>query len=139
MDAASDAEAAHKALLEEVRGNFSDFLAARQEGKPFFYWWGPKNTHREWAKGSGKAIWGLDPDKLKGKMPSFLPDVPQIREDFCDYLGECLAFDEGLGLLISMLEEAGELENTIVGVINTEETKAKGSRLDVLKNVNSDL
>jgi len=106
----------HKDLLEEVRGNFSDFLEERKDGGPFYYWWGPRNTHREWEKGSGKAIWGIDPDRLKGRMPSFLPDVPEIREDFADYLGECLAFDEGLGVLISVLEEKGELDNTIIVV-----------------------
>lgn len=115
-EAGDNKDAAHHALLEEVRGNFCDFLAAREDGKPFFYWWGPRNTHRPWAQGSGKELWGLDPDRLEGRMPDYLPDVPEIREDFADYLGECLAFDEGLGVLLEVLEERGELENTIIVV-----------------------
>lgn len=112
----NDMDAARQRLLDEVRGNFSDFLDARDKSKPFYYWWGPTNTHRSWARGSGKSIWDIDPDKLKGRMPSYLPDVPEIREDMADYLGECLAFDEGLGVLISVLEEIGELDNTIIVV-----------------------
>jgi N-sulfoglucosamine sulfohydrolase len=103
-------------LFDEVLGNFEDFLSDRKEGEPFCYWWGPMTTHRDWQQGSGKRIWNLDPDSLIGKMPDYFPDVPEIREDITDYLGECLAFDYGLGLLIQKLEEIGELDNTIIVV-----------------------
>ena len=49
-------------------------------------------------------------------MPDFLPDVPEVREDFNDYLGECQAVDAGLGVLIDRLEAAGELDNTMIVV-----------------------
>ena len=55
-------------------------------------------------------------DLLKGKMPKSLPDVPEIREDFADYLGEVQAFDHALGLILEKLEEIGELDNTIIVV-----------------------
>ncbi len=103
-------------LLEEVRSNFERFLASQPDDTPFCYWWGPTNTHRTWERGSGKALWGLDPDDLKGRMPAFLPDVHEVREDFNDYLGECQAFDAGLGVILERLEAAGELDNTIVVV-----------------------
>ncbi len=109
-------EEAKQKMYDEVLGNFQDFLDAREGDKPFCYWFGPTNVHRKWIKGSGKALWGLDPDDLKGKMPGFLPDVPAIREDFADYLGEAMAFDTAWGLLLKKLEETGELDNTIVVV-----------------------
>jgi arylsulfatase A-like enzyme len=109
-------ESAKEYLYEEVRSNFDRFMASRPEDSPFCYWWGPTNTHRTWERGSGKAIWGLDPDDLKGRMPAFLPDVHEVREDFNDYLGECTAFDAGLGVILDRLEAAGELDNTIVVV-----------------------
>ena len=49
-------------------------------------------------------------------MPAFLPDVHEIREDFNDYLGECVAFDAGLGVIIERLEAIGELDNTLIVV-----------------------
>lgn len=109
-----DHDAAKQELYHQVRGNFQSFLQDRQENEPFCYWFGPTNVHRKWIKGSGKTLWGLDPDDLKGKLPPFLPDVDIVREDIADYLGEVQAFDAGLGVLLEMLEEVGELENTIV-------------------------
>ncbi len=103
-------------LLAQVGGNFDAFLADRDGSAPFCYWFGPTNVHRKWIKGSGKALWGIDPDELEGKMPAFLPDVHAVREDFADYLGEVQAFDAGLGVLLEALEAAGELDNTVVVV-----------------------
>lgn len=109
-----DHEAAKQTLYQEVRQNFTSFLAARKSHEPFCFWFGPTNCHRKWMQGSGKALWGLDPELLKGKLPPFLPDVPIVREDFADYLGEVQAFDAALGVLIEELEGTGELENTII-------------------------
>ena len=108
---------AKQVLYDEVSGNFESFLKAREKkDQPFCYWFGPTNVHRKWTKGSGKRLWGLNPDDLKGAMPEFLPDVPIVREDFTDYLGEAMAFDTALGLLLNKLEAIGELHNTIVVV-----------------------
>jgi len=112
----ADIEAGKQTLLEEVRGNFKDFLADRKDDQPFCYWWGPTNCHRKWIQGSGKKLWGLNPDDLKGKLPKFLPDEGIVREDFADYLGEAMAFDAGLGVLLDELQKTGELDNTIVVV-----------------------
>ena len=113
---ASRVEAAKRRLLDETRSNVRAFLDARPDDAPFCYWWGPTNTHRTWERGSGKALWGLDPDALEGRLPAYLPDVPEVREDVCDYLGECLAVDAGLGEILDELEQRGELDNTLLVV-----------------------
>lgn len=107
-------EAARTKMLDQVRGNFDAFLAERKPGQPWLYWFGPTTTHRTWTKGSGKALWGIEPDALKGKLPKFLPDVPEVREDVADYLGECQAVDAYIGALLKRLEETGELERTLI-------------------------
>jgi len=109
-------DAAKNTLFEETRENFRGFLTARPNDKPFCYWWGPTNTHRTWERGSGQALWGIDPDHLHGRMPAFLPDVHEVREDAADYLGECMAVDGGLGVLLEELEAIGELDNTLLVV-----------------------
>ena len=114
VSAAADTEARKKEIFTMVRSNFSRFLDDNKGGKPFFYWFGPHNSHRPWTRGSGKAIWGLDPDSLKGKVPAFLPDVPDVREDLADYLGEALAWDGMVNELIEELKARGELDNTLV-------------------------
>ena len=107
---------AKEELYREVRSNFNSFLKVIKKDQPFAYWFGPTNVHRKWIKGSGKELWGIDPDKLKGKMPAFLPDVHAVREDLADYLGEIAAFDAGLGILLDELKKRVEYESTLIVV-----------------------
>lgn len=111
---AETVQAGKEMLYEQVRGNFKDFISARESKEPFCYWFGPTNCHRKWTQGSGKRQWGIDPDQLKGKLPPFLPDVHTVREDFADYLGEVQAFDAMLGVILTELETQGELDNTMI-------------------------
>ena len=101
-------------ILEEVRGNFQSFLNDRKEAAPFCYWFGPTLTHRAYEKHSGVNLWGINPDALKGRLPAFMPDVPEVRDDVADYMGEIQAWDEGIGVILNELEARGELENTII-------------------------
>ncbi len=107
-------EAAKEELYHEVRENFRAFLNDQPQDAPFCFWFGPTNVHRKWIKGSGKALWGLEPDDLQGKLPGFLPDVPEVRQDLADYLGEALAFDAAVGVLIEEVRKTGQLENTVI-------------------------
>jgi uncharacterized sulfatase len=50
------------------------------------------------------------------RVPKFLPDVPDIRSDLLDYEVEIEWFDSHLCRMIKMLEDAGELDNTVVVV-----------------------
>lgn len=109
-------ESAKQALYDEVLANFNACLAARKPDQPFCYWFGPTNVHRKWIAGSGKKLWAIEPDSLQGKMPPFLADVPEVREDLVDYFGEIQAFDAALGVLVQRLEDIGELDNTLVVV-----------------------
>ncbi len=105
---------AKQELLDEVRANFSMFLADQKGDQPFCYWFGPTNVHRQWVQGSGTALWGIDPAELTGKLPPFLPDVPVVRQDMADYLGEAQAFDASVGVLLDELKESGQYDNTLI-------------------------
>ena len=93
--------------------NFGAFLEARPEGAPFFFWFGSKEPHRGYDKGSGLRA-GKDPAGIT--VPPFLPDVPEVRNDLLDYLVEVEDFDAQLGAILSRIEAAGELDNTIIVV-----------------------
>ncbi|MBM3963661.1 MAG: sulfatase [Planctomycetes bacterium] len=105
-------ESLKKKLVDLAVANFDSFLQSCPDKKPFCYWFGPTNVHRKWVRGSGKELWGYDPDEFQGKLPPFLPDVPEVREDLADYFGEIAAWDMALGGLLEKLEQAGELEST---------------------------
>lgn len=116
-----DRDAAKQTLLEEVRRNIRSFLDSDDDGvldsdQPICYWFGPTNVHRKWVVGSGKELWGIDPDALKGKLPPYLPDVHTVREDFADYFGEIAAFDAGLGVIIEELKRVGIFDKTLLVV-----------------------
>jgi len=114
VSAADDKEARKQEIFSLVRANFRSFLDDNKDGKPFLYWFGPHNAHRQWTRGSGKALWGIDPDSLQGKVPAFLPDVHEVREDLADYLGEALAWDGMVHQLMEELRARDQLKNTLV-------------------------
>ncbi|MBX7122680.1 MAG: sulfatase-like hydrolase/transferase [Opitutaceae bacterium] len=116
MEKGLSVEAARAEILAQVRGNFDAFLADRKPGQPWLYFFGTTTTHRKWIRGSGKKLWGIDPDRLKGRMPAFLPDVPEVREDVADYLGESQAVDAELGILLERLQASGDADRTLIVV-----------------------
>jgi len=93
--------------------NFERFLAHREPGKPFFFWYGAKEPHRSYMKGcglkKGKSVYDVT-------VPKFLPDHPEIRSDLLDYAVEIEWFDKHLQDMIRVLEEQGELDNTVIVV-----------------------
>lgn len=95
----------------DYAGNFQAFLAKRPAGKPFCFWYGATEPHRVYQEGAGLA----SGKKLEDvEVPDFLPDAPEIRSDILDYCVEIEWFDRHLGRMLQLLEEAGELENTLV-------------------------
>ena len=91
--------------------NFNAFLSNKEKDKPFFFWFGSHEAHRGYDAGSGARA-GKDISKIE--VPGFLPDNELIRNDIADYYNEIEWFDSHLGRMIKALEEAGELENTII-------------------------
>lgn len=93
--------------------NFQDFLSAKPDAQPFFFWFGAQEPHRNYEEGSGAAV-GLSPDSIE--VPSFLPDQGLVRNDMLDYALEIRWFDTQLGKMLQLLKERGELANTVVVV-----------------------
>jgi len=48
------------------------------------------------------------------EVPACLPDSEDVRMDICDYYWEVQRFDREVGELLEILEENGELDNTLV-------------------------
>ncbi|WP_186754027.1 sulfatase family protein [Echinicola salinicaeni] len=91
--------------------NFKYFIEHKRGDRPFFFWFGAKEPHRAYEKGSWKRMG----KKLEDvEVPAFLPDNDEIRGDLLDYAVEIEWFDSHLGKMLNYLEDIGELENTIV-------------------------
>jgi len=91
--------------------NFRDFMQKRQQGQPFYFWYGATEPHRAYEKDSWKRN-GKDP--AKAEVPGFLPDDAVIRGDLLDYAVEIEWFNLHLTRILNYLDSIGELDNTIV-------------------------
>ncbi len=91
--------------------SFDQFLAERKEGQPFCFWFGSQDPHRPYEAGSGIKSGKRTQDV---KVPPFLADSEEVRSDILDYYFEIERYDQQVGQLIQILEDRGELDNTIV-------------------------
>lgn len=96
---------------ENFGKGFGSFLAARPDGKPFCFWLGASDPHRGYKKGSGEQS-GMDLDAIK--LFAHFPDTREVRGDVADYYFEVQRFDRDVAAAIKLLEDRGELDNTIV-------------------------
>lgn len=104
------------AWAENPAGNYeTDFKKfvqrAQEENKPFCFWYGSKYPHRPYEKGKGEEN-GIDPRKVE--VPAFLPDNMETRIDLSDYYYAVERMDYELCEALKVLEEAGELNNTLI-------------------------
>lgn len=95
--------------------NFEDFLNQKAAGQPFFFWYGSTEPHRGYEYNSGVTKGGKGLSDID-RVPGFWPDNDTIRADMLDYAYEIEYFDEHLQKMLDLLEERGELENTLVVV-----------------------
>ncbi|MEM6630745.1 MAG: sulfatase [Bacteroidota bacterium] len=96
---------------KDYTANFREFLNSRDDDQPFYFWFGAHEPHRKFKKGLGKEL-GKDPSNVE--VPTFLPDHEVVRSDMLDYFAEIEWFDKHLGQMIALLEDVGELENTLI-------------------------
>jgi arylsulfatase A-like enzyme len=72
---------------------------------------GFQEPHRGYEPGSGARLGKKIADV---KVPTYLPDVPVVRNDLLDYAVEVEHADAHLGRMLQTLEAAGELNNTLI-------------------------
>lgn len=93
--------------LENVE-RLNEFLDKVPAGKPWFLWANYIDPHRKWDEG----IPGPDPASLK--LPGYLPDLPEVRQELARYYAEIMRLDADFGRLMAALEKRGQADNTIV-------------------------
>ncbi|MFP4250261.1 MAG: sulfatase [Armatimonadota bacterium] len=99
----------------DYAANFEDFLDDNHDDRPFCFWYGCTEPHRkyEWRAGIEKN--GHHPSDVD-EVYEIWPDNEVVRTDLLDYGFEVENFDMHLQRMLDMLEERGELENTLVMV-----------------------
>jgi len=91
--------------------NFQEFFANAPNDKPWCFWFGSRDPHRGYKKGSGISS-GMDPAKVR--VPKIFPDTDEVRSDICDYFLEIQRFDSQVGEMLELIKQAGQIDNTLV-------------------------
>jgi N-sulfoglucosamine sulfohydrolase len=118
------------------------FIAsARNMKKPFFLYANPIDPHRPWVdteqEKQMQSQWNperpypqpsrrYDPDDIE--VPSFLPDLPEIRENLVPYYESLHRGDECIGGILRALKESGEDKNTLVFFLSDHGMAAIGGK-----------
>ncbi len=94
-----------------------EFIDQRGQ-KPFFLIVGYQDPHRA-AKGFGNEPFAKDPKEIrydpdKVIVPYHLPDQPEVRQELAEYYQSASRMDRGVGLILEVLRETGQLENTLI-------------------------
>lgn len=93
--------------------DFETFLTETESDKPWSFWLSSRDPHRPFQHGAG-IVSGIDASLVH--VPPYLPDVPEVRADICDYYYQIQQFDREVATVLELLEEKGLLENTVVMV-----------------------
>lgn len=93
--------------------DFKEFLDRKPPEKPFCFWLGTFDPHRDYVPDQGIQR-GMRPDSVR--VPGFLPDHPEVRKDLTDYFFEIERLDQTVGEAIALLEARGELDKTLIVV-----------------------
>lgn len=95
----------------------ADWLG-RSRDKPFFLSIGFFETHRVPARGQPVQWHNLD-DPPRGdaryvRPPEPLPDTPQTRADYADYIESATRLDQHVGIVLDAVDRAGLADKTLV-------------------------
>ena len=101
----------YRSKKNDYAGGFETFLKERPKDAPFVFWFGSRDPHRSYKKGSGRES---GKTLAQAEVPSFLPDTKEIRDDLLDYAYEVDRFDRDCGKMLELLEATGDYENTII-------------------------
>lgn len=99
----------------DYAGNFKEFLKNKSKDQPFCFWFGSHEPHRQYEYGSGAAKGDKKTSDI-ASVPPFWIDNEKVRNDMLDYAFEVEYFDKQISKMLQLLEQAGELENTIIVV-----------------------
>ena len=88
-------------------------IIADSSERPFFLYFCPTEPHRPFHREGSAPV---DPKDVV--VPSYLPDIPECREELAAYYGSIERCDSGLLRLIEILKETGRWDDTLIVYIS---------------------
>ncbi len=100
------------AVGSQAAAAIHDFVA-RDKDQPFCLVVASNEPHGPWNLGNSAAY---DPAKLT--LPPYLVDTPEMRRDLAAYYAEVEVFDRQVGQVMSILDQTGQADNTLILVLS---------------------
>jgi N-sulfoglucosamine sulfohydrolase len=84
-------------------------VIASEDERPFFLYFCTSEPHRPFRREGSRPV---SPDDVI--VPSYLPDIPECREELAQYYGSVERTDQGLQRLIEILRETTRWNDTLI-------------------------
>ena len=97
------------ALCENATANAVDFLATRESTSPFFLLLGFFEPHRKYT-----ASWPDLQDQSSIRIPPYLPDIVETREEMSLFYGDVSRVDRCVGQILTSLEKESIQDETML-------------------------
>jgi arylsulfatase A-like enzyme len=94
----------------DARKAWSEFFDSVPAGKPFFLQVGFTDPHRPYHPGAFTP----PHDPARVRVPGWLPDWPEVRQDLGHYYDFIARMDSQVGQILELLRARGQAENTLV-------------------------
>jgi N-sulfoglucosamine sulfohydrolase len=94
----------------DAKANFASFFDAKPQDKPFFLQIGFTDPHRPYQAGA----FSPPHDPAQVKVPDWLPDWPEVRQDLAYYYDYIARMDAEVGQFMALLRSRGLADNTLV-------------------------
>lgn len=85
-------------------------LRTRPPGRPFFMWFASHDAHRPWGADSFSGL--NRPADVR--VPPYLADTPETRQDLAHYYDEITRLDHYVGEVVRELERQNVLDQTVI-------------------------
>lgn len=135
----------HELIVKGIKGNrdpaglakktqlFID--NAQKQKQPFFLVVASADPHRS-KDGFGNELFPDDAAEVKYApkevvVPYYLPDQPEVRKELAEYYQAISRFDRAVGLVLEVLRETGQLDDTLILVISDNGMPFPGAKTTV--------
>jgi N-sulfoglucosamine sulfohydrolase len=95
------------------------FARSKSENKPFYFMVNSHDPHRPFYDPNGRGKNGEEvPSRIfkpeEMVIPSYLPDLPKVREEYSHYFNSVRRLDDTVGRVLQALDDSGLASRTLV-------------------------
>jgi N-sulfoglucosamine sulfohydrolase len=94
--------------------------------RPFFFYYGTNEPHRPFRHDPEDRV---DPKEVI--VPPWLPDIPEVREEFALYYASVRSVDKAFGRMVDTLKRTGTYDDTLIMYLSDNGAPFPGSKTNV--------